>query len=77
MRMPLADTVTSQHLARQELMADPQVLQSFVKKLHTFTDPKLKGMIWFRLPLEGDKRVWPLSTLIAVAKLQALARRLS
>ncbi|GLR34570.1 hypothetical protein GCM10007922_41290 [Shewanella decolorationis] len=73
MRMPSANTASSQHLARQELMADPQVLQSFVKKLHNFTDPKLKGMIWFRLPLEGDKRVWPLSTLIAVAKLQALA----
>lgn len=73
MRMPLAGTASSQHLARQELMADPQVLQSFVKQLHTFADPKLKGMIWFRLPLEGDKRVWPLSTLIAVAKQQALA----
>ncbi|MFV0595019.1 DUF3142 domain-containing protein [Shewanella sp.] len=73
MRMPLADTASSQHVARQELMANPQVLQSFVKKLHTFADPKLKGMIWFRLPLEGDKRVWPLSTLIAVAKQQALA----
>ena len=29
-------------------------------------------MIWFRLPLEGDKRVWPLSTLIAVAQQQPL-----
>ncbi|MCH7423732.1 MULTISPECIES: DUF3142 domain-containing protein [Shewanella] len=73
MQMPLADTASSQHLARQELMADPLVLQSFVKKLHTFADTKLKGIIWFRLPLEGDKRVWPLSTLIAVAKQQPLA----
>jgi len=72
LRMPLADT-SSQYLARQELMADPEVLQSFVKKLHTITDPNLRGMIWFRLPLEGDKRVWPLSTLIAVAKQQPLA----
>ena len=72
-RMPLAGTASSQHVARQELMADPQMLQSFVKKLHTFADPKLKGMIWFRLPLEGDKRVWPLSTLVAVAKQQPLA----
>ncbi|UML95706.1 DUF3142 domain-containing protein [Shewanella xiamenensis] len=73
MQMPLADTASSQHIARHELMADPLVLQSFVKKLHTFADPKLKGMIWFRLPLEGDKRVWPLSTLIAVAQQQPLA----
>ena len=73
MQMPLADTASSQHVARQELMADPLVLQSFVKKLHTFADTKLKGIIWFRLPLEGDKRAWPLSTLIAVAKQQPLA----
>lgn len=72
LRMPLAET-SSQHLTRQELMADPEVLQSFVKKLHTLADPNLRGMIWFRLPLEGDKRMWPLSTLIAVAKQQPLA----
>ena len=64
---PLRDQRQSAN-AVQELMADPQMLQAFVQKLQNQTDEKLKGIIWFRLPLEGDKRVWPLSTLIAVAQ---------
>lgn len=58
--------------AMQELMADPEVLQAFVSKLETKKLPKLRGIIWFRLPLEGDQRIWPLSTLIAVVKREKL-----
>lgn len=64
---PLRGQLNDSH-AVEELMADPQVLQAFVLKLQSRTDAKLKGIIWFRLPLEGDKRVWPLNTLIAVAQ---------
>ncbi|WP_283629863.1 DUF3142 domain-containing protein [Shewanella baltica] len=64
---PLRGQFNDTH-AVQELMADPQVLQTFVQKLQSHADGKLKGIIWFRLPLEGDKRVWPLNTLIAVAQ---------
>ena len=64
---PLRGQLNDSH-AVEELMADPQVLQAFVHKLQSRTDAKLKGIIWFRLPLEGDKRVWPLDTLIAVAQ---------
>lgn len=61
----------NQHSHAQELMADPHVLQQFVAQLqqkhqdttwHHFT-----GIVWFRLPLTGDKRIWPLKTLRAVA----------
>lgn len=64
---PLRDQLTSAN-AVQELMADPLVLQAFVQKLQNQKDTRLRGIIWFRLPLEGDKRVWPLNTLIAVAQ---------
>ncbi|QYJ78128.1 DUF3142 domain-containing protein [Shewanella acanthi] len=50
----------------QELMADPKALQSFIQQLQQRKLPKLKGIIWFRLPLEGDRRIWPLSTLMDV-----------
>ena len=62
--------------AVKELMADPKVLQTFVQRLQNQTDAKLKGIIWFRLPLEGDKRVWPLNTLIAVAQQGELAAKI-
>ncbi|MGL4837192.1 MAG: DUF3142 domain-containing protein [Shewanella sp.] len=57
----------------QELQADPVQLQQFVQQLGALTDEKLAGIIWFRLPLAGDKRIWPLRTLIAVAHQGALA----
>ncbi|MEM6188724.1 DUF3142 domain-containing protein [Shewanella scandinavica] len=72
---PLRDQLKSANVV-QELMADPIVLQAFVQKLHTQKDAKLRGIIWFRLPLEGDKRVWPLNTLIAVAQQGELAAKI-
>ena len=72
---PLRGQLNDTH-AVQELMADPQLLQAFVHKLQSRTDAKLKGIIWFRLPLEGDKRVWPLDTLIAVAQQGELAAKI-
>ncbi|EGM68965.1 DUF3142 domain-containing protein [Shewanella sp. HN-41] len=64
---PLRDQTRSPDTV-QELMANPQVLHTFVQRLKALPDDKLKGIIWFRLPLEGDRRIWPLNTLIAVAK---------
>ncbi|PIW61438.1 DUF3142 domain-containing protein [Shewanella sp. CG12_big_fil_rev_8_21_14_0_65_47_15] len=69
---PLRDQTRSPETV-QELQANPQVLQTFVQRLQTLTDDRLRGIIWFRLPLEGDKRVWPLNTLIAVAKGEKLS----
>lgn len=64
---PLRDQTRSPDTV-QELQANPEILHAFVQRLETATDDRLRGIIWFRLPLEGDKRVWPLNTLIAVAK---------
>ncbi|KZK68307.1 hypothetical protein A1L58_02150 [Shewanella baltica] len=72
---PLRGQLNDPH-AVEELMADPQLLQAFVHKLQSRTDAKIKGIIWFRLPLEGDKRVWPLDTLIAVAQQGKLAAKI-
>lgn len=72
---PLRGQLNNTH-AVEELMADPHVLQAFVHKLQSHADAKLKGIIWFRLPLEGDKRVWPLNTLIAVAQQGELAAKI-
>lgn len=53
---------------RQELRVDPyQVAQlmQFVQRKH---DPKIRGLVWFRLPLADDERAWSWTTLNAVIK---------
>ncbi|WP_198782539.1 DUF3142 domain-containing protein [Shewanella putrefaciens] len=69
---PLRDKTRSPETV-QELQANPAILHAFVQRLETAADDRLRGIIWFRLPLEGDKRVWPLNTLIAVAKGEKLS----
>ncbi|WP_371182557.1 DUF3142 domain-containing protein [Xanthomonas sacchari] len=51
---------------RHELRVSPQQLAVFVEALHTHRPPHLAGIVWFRLPLPGDRRAWPLATLQAV-----------
>ncbi|WP_437882582.1 DUF3142 domain-containing protein [Pseudomonas sp. LRF_L74] len=51
---------------RRELMADPQQVADLLAALRGRHPPNLSGIIWFRLPLPGDRRAWPLSTLQAV-----------
>lgn len=53
---------------RKELLADPQQVAGLVAGLRTDPPEHLAGLIWFRLPLTGDRRVWSLSTLGAVAR---------
>ncbi|MDO9218004.1 MAG: DUF3142 domain-containing protein, partial [Lacisediminimonas sp.] len=57
---------------RRELQADPQQVASLIQALQEAPPRNLAGLIWFRLPLAGDRRAWPLRTLQAVAKGQAL-----
>lgn len=59
--------------ARQEWMADPQRVAGLVAQLRRDPPAHLAGLIWFRLPLPGDRRAWPLATLMAVARGEALA----
>lgn len=57
---------------RHELMADPQQVADLLGALHRAPPAHLDGIIWFRLPLAGDHRAWPLKTLQAVRHQQPL-----
>ncbi|WP_437181044.1 DUF3142 domain-containing protein [Pseudomonas peradeniyensis] len=58
---------------RRELLADPQQLADLGRQLRDKPPARLAGLIWFRLPLPGDRRAWSLATLKAVARGDALA----
>ena len=62
---------------RRELMADPQQLATLASQLRAEPPPHLAGLIWFRLPLKGDRRAWSLTTLGAVARGEQLRSRLA
>ncbi|MNQ28540.1 hypothetical protein D3C85_418340 [compost metagenome] len=53
---------------RRELLADPRQLSTLASQLRAEPPSHLAGLIWFRLPLKGDRRAWSLSTLGAVAR---------
>ncbi|WP_213937735.1 DUF3142 domain-containing protein [Pseudomonas sp. dw_612] len=62
---------------RRELLADPQQLSALGSELRQHPPAHLAGLIWFRLPLPGDRRAWSLTTLGAVARGDALDSRLN
>jgi hypothetical protein len=62
---------------RRELLADPLQLSTLALDLRNDPPPHLAGLIWFRLPLAGDRRAWSLTTLGAVARGDALDSRLN
>lgn len=51
---------------RLELFADPQEVAKLVRDLREKAPANLHGFIWFRMPLPGDRRAWPLATIAAV-----------
>ena len=57
---------------RRELQADPQKVATLLENLQDASVANLTGLIWFRLPLAGDRRAWPLATLQAVVHQQPL-----
>jgi hypothetical protein len=59
-----------------ELQADPEQVAVLIKALQQAPPPQLAGLIWFRLPLAGDRRAWPMATLQAVARGQPLRAKL-
>ena len=62
---------------RRELLADPVQLSKLAAELRADPPAHLAGLIWFRLPLAGDRRAWSLNTLSAVARGDVLDSRLS
>jgi len=61
---------------RQALLSRPEAVADFLSWLRTQSLPQLKGIVWFRLPLPDDQRSWPLPTLLALARGEALAAKL-
>ncbi|MBX9755654.1 MAG: DUF3142 domain-containing protein, partial [Pseudomonadaceae bacterium] len=57
---------------RRELQAEPQQVAELIHTLQQAPPAQLAGLVWFRLPLAGDRRAWPLRTLLAVASAQPL-----
>jgi len=68
-----SETPLSRGGERRELLADPQQLADLGRQLRNQPPAHLAGLIWFRLPLPGDRRAWSLTTLTAVARGDALA----
>ncbi len=62
---------------RRELLADPLQLSKLASQLRAEPPAHLAGLIWFRLPLKGDRRAWSLATLRAVARGDRLETRLN
>src|SRR5450830_362184 len=61
----------------QELMASPVAVSAFVAQLDKNPSPGLIGVVWFRLPTEGDVRNWSLTTWQAVLARQPLSSSLT
>jgi hypothetical protein len=51
---------------RLELYSDPRAVAGLLRILEHAPPPNLRGFVWFRLPLPGDRRAWPLATIAAV-----------
>jgi len=50
----------------RELFAEPAAMQRFVSALEADAPRGLAGIVWFRLPTEGDQRAWSLASWHAV-----------
>ncbi len=57
---------------RRELTAEPEQVAALLNQLKDSPPDHLQGLLWFRLPLPGDRRAWPLTTLQAVVHGQPL-----
>lgn len=52
----------------QERRADPAEVARIVRALEAANLPQLQGLLWFRLPVAGDRRSWAPATLAAVIR---------
>ena len=72
-----SETPLRQGGPRHELRADPVQVSELLNELRADPPEHLSGILWFRLPLVGDRRAWPLPTLLAVVRGQPLAPSLA
>jgi len=57
---------------RLELFSDPRAVADLLQEIKKAPPGNLRGFVWFRLPLPGDRRAWPLTTIAAVIAGQPL-----
>lgn len=50
----------------KELFAEPVAVADFLRYLEKHAPPALAGIVWFRLPVSGDRRAWTPATWRAV-----------
>lgn len=60
---------------QQELEADPKDVAAFLERLRIGHVSHLTGVVWFRLPVGGDQRIWSLATLGSVIEGHPLISR--
>jgi hypothetical protein len=61
----------------RERHADPAEVAGLVRTLQNEAMPALRGLLWFRLPVQGDRRSWAPATLAAVMRGDAPPSRIA
>lgn len=61
----------------EELTATPEAVAGLVADLGRRPPRLLAGIVWFRLPVEGDARIWSRNTLLAVIEGRPLTARIT
>lgn len=76
---PLVESEAPVNIAgqMQELSVEPQKMADFLSQLKQRSPTLLQGLVWFRLPLESDRRAWSMATLKAVTLQQPLSAQWS
>jgi len=77
LRVDAEGDIDSAGPAARELRADPRELALLLGELAQNSPPKMAGIVWFRLPLSGDRRSWSARTLAAVIAGESLQPHLS
>jgi Protein of unknown function (DUF3142) len=62
--------------AGEELQVDPASVSRFLAALRANHPSSLQGVLWFRLPVEGDRRIWSTETWQRVMSGEALTPHL-
>ncbi len=57
--------------------ADPRAMQALAQKLAVEKPPRATGVIWFRLPVAGDRLAWSAETFFAVIENRPIESRLA
>ncbi len=71
-----AETPALDGQAGREMTADPAIVAAFLRRVNGDPPDRLRGIVWFRLPLPDDQRAWSMQTLRHVIHGDAAAPRM-